>query len=152
MTSSTSAPPIIMRPERQGMARRTLYGIATALLWAVYLYLLLPVVTLVAWLLGMRRAAGTLFGDVETVDPFLLIQLPLIALACAATLVAWAEYNRIRFQGNDHRKSAPHVAPAQLGHALGASDGIGPKLRGESRILTVTLDPAARPVMVDARG
>lgn len=148
MTATTS--PIIDRPEHQGQARRTAYGAITAVAWFAYVYLWLPLLTLLAWGLGVRTAYGELFLRDNAIDPFIVMSLPLIALVCALMLIGWAEYNRIRFQRSDQRQAPGTVTSAEVDSALGALGGLGERLRS-GRVSAVALDENARPVTVNVR-
>lgn len=146
----TVTTPIIHRPERQGGARRTAYGVATAVAWAAYVYLWMPLITLLAWLAGIRTAYSELFLRENAIDPFLIMVLPLIALGCAVLLLGWAEYNRIRFQREDKRRKPDLVSYRDVDAALGAGAGLGERLRS-GRILAVAIDEQAQPVTVNVR-
>ncbi len=137
-------PPIIDRPERQGTARRTAYGTVTAGLWLLYFYLWLPLVTLLAWVVGVRTGYGRLYVEQNAVDPFLLMALPVIALVCGAVLLAWAEYNRARFSGEERRQPVADIGIAEVATLLGADVATAGMVR-DARVVTITLDDKARP-------
>lgn len=143
-------PPIIDRPERQGRGRRTLFTVLTGTAWLIYFYLWLPLITLLAWVLGVRTAYGRLYLEQNAVDPFLLLALPVIALVCAVVLLAWAEYNRARFGGEDRRKAVPSIGNEAVALALGADTATAAALRG-GRNMTLALDEQARPASATAR-
>jgi biofilm PGA synthesis protein PgaD len=137
-------PPIIHHPERQGRRRRTVFTVLTATAWALYFYLWLPLITLLAWVLGVRSSYGELYLKQHAVDPFLLLALPVIALVCAIVLLAWAEYNRARFGGEERRKAVDPVDADAVALALGADAATAASLRG-GRSMTLALDEHARP-------
>lgn len=137
-------PPIIDHPERQGTARRTAYGTLTAAAWVLYFYLWLPLVTLVAWVLGARTGYDRMYLEQNAIDPFLLLALPVIALICGAVLLAWAEYNRARFAGKERRHAAANTGIADVATQLGADPATADTIRG-ARVVTITLDDQARP-------
>ena len=143
-------PPIIDRPERQGRGRRTLFTVLTGTAWLVYFYLWLPLITLVAWVLGVHTAYGRLYLQQNAVDPFLLLALPVIALVCAVLLLVWAEYNRARFQGEDRRKAVASIDDDAVAVALGADAATAAALRG-GRNMALALDAQARPASATAR-
>lgn len=143
-------PPIINLPKRQGRGRRTFFQMLTAMAWVAYLYLWLPLVTLVAWAFGMRTAYGEMYQKQDAVEPFLLLALPMIALACAVVLLGWAEYNRARFAGEDRRRPMAPIGEADVALALGADVATAELLRG-SRIVALTLDEKARPTTAVSR-
>lgn len=137
--------PLIDRPDSASRRRRTAYGMITAIAWALYVYLWLPLVTLLAWVLGARTGYAQLYLAQERIDPFVILSLPLIALVCGAVLVAWAEYNRARFADADARRRAPAVAANDVADALGATRDLLPRLR-DARVVVLELDDAARPL------
>ena len=143
-------PPIINVPERQGRAQHSISRMFTALAWLGYLYLWLPLVTLVAWALGMHRTYALMYRDQHAVEPFLLLSLPLIAMACAIVLLGWAEYNRARFGGPERRRPMPPVDDVQVAVGLGADAATADTLRG-NRIVVLALDAQARPTAALAR-
>ena len=142
-------PPIINVPERQGRAQHTFSRMFTALAWLGYLYLWLPLLTLVAWALGMHRAYELMYQDQHGVEPFLLLALPLIAIGCAVVLLGWAEYNRARFGGPERRRSMPPIGDVEVAAGLGADASTAGTLR-ENRIVVLSLDAEARPTAARA--
>ena len=48
--------PLIERPDLQSPQQRTLYGALTLAFWALWFYLWLPVLALLAWALGFQQA------------------------------------------------------------------------------------------------
>lgn len=143
-------PPIIHHPERQGRRRRTVFTALTATAWALYFYLWLPLITLLAWVLGVRTTYGELYLKQHAVDPFLLLALPFIALVCAVVLLAWAEYNRARFSGGERRKAMGPVGEDTVALALGADPATAAALRA-GRSMSLALDAQARPTSAEPR-
>ncbi len=135
---------IIHRPQLQPFAQRTLWRMVTVLMWALYLYLLAPLLTLVMWLLGFRIASQQLQEREYGVDPFVLLSLPLMALACALLLIGWAEYNRRRFSGPDRRRHHDRIARSEVALALGASQEVMRQL-DQGRITVLHMDDEAHP-------
>ncbi|MFC4763925.1 poly-beta-1,6-N-acetyl-D-glucosamine biosynthesis protein PgaD [Dyella koreensis] len=88
---------LIQRPERQHPAQRMLFTTATLLAWALWASLWLPLVTLVAWLLGLRVSYVELVVREHSHGVQDLLTMLVIALACALTAAAWAGYNRLRY-------------------------------------------------------
>jgi len=102
---------IIDRPELQSKSKRAVYGVLTAALWSFYLYLLLPLATLLAWWLGftavyeemvMRRGWEALLELIGVYGS--------IVLAMGLAQVGWALINWLRFYGRrDRRRERPPV-------------------------------------------
>ncbi|WP_238376604.1 poly-beta-1,6-N-acetyl-D-glucosamine biosynthesis protein PgaD [Luteimonas abyssi] len=137
-------PIIIDHSRSRGPSRRLASGALTATAWLVYAWLWVPLVTALAWLLGLRTAYLRLYLDQNEIDAFLLLSLPVIAVICAAVLIGWAEYNRLRFADADRRTRRVDITAAAVRQALGATDALARKLR-HGRIVHVALDDDARP-------
>ncbi|AWH54383.1 poly-beta-1,6-N-acetyl-D-glucosamine biosynthesis protein PgaD [Stenotrophomonas sp. ESTM1D_MKCIP4_1] len=138
-------PPVIVRPERLARQQRFLQRAATLLAWSAYAWLWVPLITLIAWLVGLRAGWERLFLLRNAVDPFFLAALPIIALFCGLLLIGWAEYNRARFADADDRQRRSDVADAAVRARLQAPAQVMHTLR-RHRVVTVRMDDQARPV------
>jgi len=138
-------PPVIVRPERLARQQRALQRAATLLAWSAYAWLWVPLVTLVAWVLGLQAGWDRLYLQRNAVDPFILAALPIIALLCGLLLIGWAEYNRARFTDADRRLRRSDVADAAVRERLQAPAQVMHTLR-RHRVVTVRMDEQARPV------
>lgn len=136
---------IIQKQHGQPAARRALWGSVTALFWLGYLYLWLPVVTLAMWLLGVNNAFVQLYLRKGTIDTYLLVSLPLIALVCSGLLFLWSGYNRIRFAGLERRSAPQPVALEAVAQALGADATTAAQLRA-SKWVTLVMNDDAQPI------
>ena len=96
---------VIDRPELQTPFARAFYNALTVVMWTFYIYLLLPLVTLLAWYVGftavyeemvMRRGWEALVQ--------LLGWYSLIILLIALVQVGWASINWARFCGTRDRR------------------------------------------------
>jgi biofilm PGA synthesis protein PgaD len=96
---------VIDRPDLQPPAMRALYSAMTVALWTFYVYLLLPLATLLAWYVGysavyeemmMRRGWEAL---VELIGWY-----SLIVLIMGLIQVGWASINWARFRGARDRR------------------------------------------------
>jgi biofilm PGA synthesis protein PgaD len=144
------ADPIIDRPELQKPFQRVFFTILTMVAWTIWVSLWLPLITLVAWLLGLQdiyvklgldhpfRAAND-FGTV--------LQIAIIA---AASLGSWAFYNRMRFAGKQKRRANRFVDIAEMAPALDASVGTAQRLRASRR--SVVHFDAAGGLFLEAEG
>ena len=138
-------PPIIDHTHTRGPGKRFATGALTAAAWSVYAWLWVPLITAVAWFVGLRTAWQRLYLYENEIEPFLLLALPLIALVCGALLIGWAEYNRARFGNAERRKRRGDIDDNEVRIALGATITLAEKLR-QGRIVQVALDDDARPV------
>lgn len=128
--------------------RRRVFGTMTAAAWSVYLYLWLPGITLVAWLLGFRTAwvqAVLERASVDVADLWLGLAL-IVLLGCA--LVLWAERQRQRFTGVERRLRAPDSTAAEVAVSLGAAPAVLEALQ-RGRVVTAHHDARGRVVRVD---
>ena len=96
---------VIDRPELQPIAQRALFSTLTVVFWSSYIYLLLPLVTLLAWYLGfnavyeemvMRRGWEALVRLIGFYGA--------IVLAMAVVQIGWALVNWMRFAGKRDRR------------------------------------------------
>ena len=126
-------------PQRVYRVRKSAYAVIAATAWLIYLYLLLPGATFLAWMIGVRTAYVQLYVYNNPFDPFLLLSLPVIPLVCGVTLIGWAEYNRFRFSNADQRKRRKDPSIEQVEDKLHAEHELTEHLR-HSRIAIVRLD------------
>lgn len=111
---------IIDRPELQSKGKRAIFGVLTAGLWTFYLYLLLPLASLLAWWLGfvvvyeemvMRRGWEALLELIGVYGA--------IVLAMGLAQVGWALTNWLRFYGRrDRRRERPPVMSPEFTEPL----------------------------------
>lgn len=135
---------LIQKRRAQPRLRRTAWGFVTAVFWGMYVYLWMPVITFLLWVLGIRNAYFELYLREHRVEPFLLIALPSLALCAAVLLIAWAEYNRWRFSGKDRRGAPPSAQLDEIARALGADADIGAALNA-GRVVVLNMDSQAIP-------
>ncbi|VXB68668.1 conserved hypothetical protein [Luteimonas sp. 9C] len=138
-------PPIIDHMPARGPRKRFASGALTAAAWTVYAWLWVPLITAVAWFVGVRTAYLRLYLNDNEIDAFVLLSLPVIAAICGVLLIGWAEYNRVRFAKADRRKRRVAIDEDAVRVALGASATLAAKLR-DGRIVQLSMDDDARPV------
>jgi biofilm PGA synthesis protein PgaD len=112
--------PIIERADRVSPRQRTLYGALTLGFWLFWLYLWVPLLALLAWLLGLQQAYKymiVLGGWQEVVR--VIGTYSLIILLMGGALLLWAAYNIYRFGGVENRTAALPVTPAEIGRQFG---------------------------------
>ncbi len=140
---------VIYKPRSQPALQRGFFSVVTFAFWLAYAYLWLPLLTLFLWLLGVRTAVFELYLREHQVEPFLLISLPLLALASAVILIAWAEYNRWRFRDKDRRAAHPDIGRQEIARAFGSSQEVALSL-SNSKVAVLRMDDSAAPVGVSA--
>jgi biofilm PGA synthesis protein PgaD len=129
--------PLIIAPERASTSQRALSRLFTTLAWAAYMWLIAPLLTSLAWLLGIRSAWLELSRPLidGTGAPGLL--LPILAGVGAGLLLLWGEFNRWRFTGVERRKHTPPVTDAVVAKALGAPPDLADRVRKSFKELPV---------------
>ena len=106
---------IINEPRLQTLRQRYAYSLVTFVFWVFWLYLWLPLVSLVAWLLGINLFYQEMIVQEGYLAFFELVGWYAVTiLIMAAVLLGWAGYNLYRFRGKDRRKSAAGVDPADI--------------------------------------
>ncbi|MDH5507807.1 MAG: poly-beta-1,6-N-acetyl-D-glucosamine biosynthesis protein PgaD [Anaerolineae bacterium] len=106
---------IIDRPELQSPMQRYGFGGVTLLFWLIYVYLWLPMLTLVAWVLGFTRIFDEMVieGGYAALARVLLIYL-LVILVIGSIYLGWARINYVRFRGVERRKTQERVSDQEL--------------------------------------
>lgn len=132
-------PDIIFRPDLQSRGQRNAYRALTVAAWAIWLYLLAPLLSLLAWWLG-----ADLFGR-YMLDPAgrsYLITLTLYAVVIAAAalvIVGWSRYNQIRFTGRSRRKPSQRVTNEMISERFKVSMEDLRRIHA-SRVIVLELD------------
>jgi len=98
------APELLTPPQR---ARDT---VLTAAMWTFYLYLWVPLISLLGWLLGFEFAYNVMIrsGGARNNGSLLFSYAIVIGVICAA-ITAWSIINRLRFHGVTRRKFSQRV-------------------------------------------
>ena len=141
--------PLIERSDLQSPQQLKLYGALTLVFWAVWFYLWLPVLALLAWSLGVQQAFKymvVLEGYQEVIR--LLGIYTLVILLLGGSLILWALYNIIRFRGVERRIGSPPVTPAEIGRDF-AQDPLSVERWQRAQRLCVTHDLKGRITQVE---
>lgn len=142
---------IISRSEEQGVLRKTLFATLTGLAWLGWVYLWLPLLTLLAWWAGIDRAWKYIVvnnSDSNLYDIRLLLG---IACTCAATSLSWMVYNRWLFGRLKRRRAVPNTINEEIALKLGGNRKISVELR-RNRHSVLYIDDAGNPFSVDSEG
>ena len=124
---------IINRPHRQPPLQRTLFAVITMVAWTLWISLWLPVLTLIAWLLGLEdawRQLGLMHPLHAANDLSIVLT---VAVVCALSMGSWSQYNRIRFAGKQRRRGNRHLDITEMAPALASSVETARQLRGGRR-------------------
>jgi biofilm PGA synthesis protein PgaD len=97
---------IIDKPSLQPLRQRYATGIVTFLFWIVWAYIWLPVISLIAWALGIKFFYDEMIarGGYEAFLELLIFYLIVIFLI-AVIFIGWATYNFFRFRGMERRRA-----------------------------------------------
>jgi len=107
--------PIFERPDLQSLRQLYGFGFITLLFWALWFYLWLPLVSLIAWAFGVQLFYEhmLMLGGYHSLLSLLMIY-GLTILGIAVLLLGWASYNLLRFRNRERRRAAAPVTQAQL--------------------------------------
>lgn len=129
-------PLIIERPDLQTQLQRYGYLSVTLICWLLWLYLFVPLLSLVAWALGATLIYQTLLQGLQVED---LVQIAIrygagILMLCGV-FVAWAASSYLRFRDVDRRRQPVPVDDERLrrSHHLSADELT--TLRGAQRLV-----------------
>ncbi len=144
-------PPLIIdRPELVSASRRTLYGFLTALVWAVWIYLWLPLVSLLAWFLGAQRFVDVVLPLQQREDLLTLQQYAAILLLTIVVTALWSLYNLRHFGHHDRRHAPSPIDDAEIAQDFHLRPQILADLRDSRRAtLDVDEDGELRGLVVD---
>jgi biofilm PGA synthesis protein PgaD len=127
---------LIRRPDRQRPAQRALFALLTLLAWGVWLSLWLPLITLAAWMAGLRLGYLELVRRQHGVGGWREVALLLaIALACGAIAAAWAGYNFLRFRRARRRRQGRRATREEMALALGVDAATAQRMASARRIV-----------------
>ncbi len=114
--------------------------VLTTLMWVLYAYLWLPLISLGAWYLGVQFAYDLVIraGGPESLISLLLSFL-LILLITALVVILWSWIQRARFAKNERRLSSPSLQPAAEQAFWGISETEHEQIRSGKR-LVIDLD------------
>lgn len=110
-------PLIIEKPELQSNVHRYGWAFVTFVFWTIYVYLWLPLITLVAWWVGaylFNIHMVKLQGYEGLASKLVLYSIIIVSLS--ALLIGWANIERLRFKGVKRRQGRPEVTVSQVAH------------------------------------
>ncbi len=101
-------PLIIESPSLQTLRQRYTYAALTLLFWVFWFYLWIPVISLIAWVLGIETFYDQMViqAGLEALKELLGFYTTVI-MALGGALASWALYNQIRFRGKERRTQQP---------------------------------------------
>jgi biofilm PGA synthesis protein PgaD len=124
------SPLIISRPERQSGAQHALFGALTVSIWALWIYLWLPLITGILWTVGIRSAYTQIFKGSRGISLWVIVW---ILGAVIVTVAYWSGYNNIRYGGRTQRRQAKAVSKTMIGRKFGVTaDALYTLMHGRS--------------------
>ncbi|MFZ0747485.1 MAG: poly-beta-1,6-N-acetyl-D-glucosamine biosynthesis protein PgaD [Terracidiphilus sp.] len=139
--------PILSHPERQSPAQRLTSRALAGVAWATWLYLWLPVLSAILWILGLRTAYIYI---VRAPNETSLLLIFAIMLICNVIVSSWSSYNYLRFVGNTMRRGTDVVPHERVGKAFGITDPATLSLLLHERRLNLHFNEVGVLVRVDA--
>lgn len=143
---------IIDRSDLQPAAMRALFNVLTMALWSSYVYLLLPVATLLAWYAGFNAVYEEMVlrrGWESLID--LLGFYGFIVLVMGCVQVGWASVNWARFRGKrDRRRLRARQVDMQVENKFMMDTAEIPIWQNARRLVVHHEDAEARIVWVEA--
>ncbi|MCH9027477.1 MAG: poly-beta-1,6-N-acetyl-D-glucosamine biosynthesis protein PgaD [Proteobacteria bacterium] len=119
--------------DRRNRARDTFL---TLLMWGVYIYLWIPLITLGAWLAGFDRFYEVMinYGGFDVVMG-LLDWYALMIITIAGCIVSWSGINYRRFHGKERRYSAPGTEARKISEFFGVPETEIDRIQSSRRLL-----------------
>ena len=107
--------PIISNPHLLSRGQRLFGGALTLAFWSIWLYILTPLLSLLAWIFGISLFYEQFVARSGAAE--LLDMLPLLLFSAtlpSAALLVWARYNYLRFRGVQRRARRSDVSLEEL--------------------------------------
>ncbi|HMB72932.1 MAG TPA: poly-beta-1,6-N-acetyl-D-glucosamine biosynthesis protein PgaD [Gammaproteobacteria bacterium] len=132
-------------PEQMTQRERARDTLITAILWAVYLYLWVPLVSLLAWALGFEFAYEVMVraGGATDLLPILLEYAVVVSIIFSAFTI-WSVSNRLRFKDLDRRTRREPVGDAALAAYFRIPQSQIAAMRSR-QVIHVSIDDDGRP-------
>lgn len=112
-------PPIIDVPSLQTLRQRFAYSFLTFLFWVLWIYLWLPLVSLLAWWIGVDLFYQEMIVQYGYQSVLKLARwFSLVVLLAGVLILGWASYNLLRFGKKDRRKAIDVVKKVDMAKAF----------------------------------
>ncbi|MDG4866919.1 poly-beta-1,6-N-acetyl-D-glucosamine biosynthesis protein PgaD [Guyparkeria sp. 1SP6A2] len=139
-------PDIIERNDLVPPGERRVGQVVSLIAWAVWIYLITPIIALIGWLLGVeifqRYILDDPMGTLQAVQIYVLV-----ILIAGLIFIGWASYNWLRFHDHERRHAPPPISDRELAHrfciSLEEEKGIS-----QRRIVTVHFNEDAEIIKV----
>ena len=120
---------VIDRPDLQTWQQRSLYGLITLLLWVLWVYLWTPLLSLLAWVLGIRIFVVEMLLPANMTYVQELFLYGQVVLLMVVVMLAWSRYNIWRFRDNERRTHQPSLTPEDEAAYYGVDPALIHQLR-----------------------
>jgi biofilm PGA synthesis protein PgaD len=133
---------IAIKPlDRRHRARDT---VLTLMMWGVYIYLWIPLITLGAWLAGFERfyEVMIIYGGFNVVMG-LLKWYAMTIVVIAIFVIGWSAINYYRFHDKERRNAAPTASAREISEFFELSEAQVDRA-ASSRRLVIALDEHGR--------
>lgn len=122
MDAKSKTPLIIDQSSLVPVSNRLGWGAITAVFWAVWVYLWLPLITLAAWSFGFYQAHAYFHWEDQVAELKRLMGVySVVVTALGSILLLWALSEYMRFHNKHRRTAAPPVSPKDLADQCGVS-------------------------------
>lgn len=142
---------IINRPDLQTLRQRYTFSVLTLVFWTIWLYLWLPLVSFVAWLIGVdlfREQMIMQQGYLAFID--LVGWYLLVIVLMALSLLGWAGYNLARFGKKNRRVESKPVTMNEVADYFDVSNALLARARAARRVV-VHYDEDRRIARIEVR-
>jgi biofilm PGA synthesis protein PgaD len=128
-------PLVINRPHLQRPANRALWATVTWLFWMVWMYLWLPVVTIVGWYFSVHSSFDQMVERLGYVEFLRLLPRYLLVVAGAGgALLLWSYLQYRRFHGRERRTNQKVTSSREIAAHLGLCGDALQGWQGERRL------------------
>ena len=131
-TTSLDIPAYIDRPEY--VKNKSAGYLLQIVGWGIWMWLLMPLVTLFLWWFEGKMVYEQLFLSLHTSGKYSLYNLGVCITVLVALLWIWASYNWIRFVNNERRSSPKPACLDQLSQSLNVSTADLKRMRAHKNL------------------
>jgi biofilm PGA synthesis protein PgaD len=139
--------PIISHPEGMSLKQHITSGTIASVAWAIWLFLWLPVLTGIFWLIGLHVTYKSI---ILAPNKSSLLLILVLVLVCNIVVSAWSSYNYVRFFKKSRRRVANAVTHEEVGRFFGVTDAATLKLLANERRLNLYFNDAGGLVRAEA--
>jgi poly-beta-1,6-N-acetyl-D-glucosamine biosynthesis protein PgaD len=126
---------LIQRPTRPRPARNAFFALITFMAWLVWGVLWLPMITLIAWSVGLHNSYVELVVREHGKGWRDLVAIVLIAAVCAVITLLWSGYNRLRYGNLTRRRTPTAVSREAMAKSLKVSATTAREMRSQRRVV-----------------